>query len=74
MAEIFDEDENVRLLRTIPGVGEILSVVIANEVGDVSRFPLSGPVSGIRWNDPERTRIGAASGDMGGRRLIPTIT
>lgn len=38
MAEIFDEDENVRLLRTIPGVGEILSVVIANELGGTCVF------------------------------------
>lgn len=57
MAEVFDEDEDVRLLRTIPGVGKILSVVIANEVGDVSRFPLSGSLSGICGDCPERTRI-----------------
>ena len=39
MAEVFDEDEDVKLLRTIPGIGKILSVVIANEVGGVSRSP-----------------------------------
>lgn len=52
MAEIFDEDENVRLLRTIPGVGEILSVVIANEVGDVSRFPSAAHLAAYAGTTP----------------------
>jgi transposase len=38
MEAVFEETEEVRLLRTLPGVGFILSVVIAGEIGDVKRF------------------------------------
>lgn len=38
MGEIFDETDEVKLLKTLPGVGFILSVVIAGEIGDVERF------------------------------------
>jgi transposase len=38
MGEVFEETEEVKLLKTLPGVGFILSVVIAGEVGDVKRF------------------------------------
>jgi transposase len=41
MKEVFQPDEETRLLMTMPGIGFILSVVIYLEVGDVSRF--SGP-------------------------------
>jgi len=33
------ETEEIKLLRTIPGVGFILAVVIATEMGDINRFP-----------------------------------
>ena len=38
MQEVFSPDESIRLLMTMPGVGSILAVVIALEVGDVNRF------------------------------------
>ena len=38
MREVFSSSEEVELLQSIPGVGFILAVVIALEVGDVSRF------------------------------------
>jgi transposase len=31
-------DERVRLLVTIPGVGDLLGLTIASEIGDISRF------------------------------------
>jgi transposase len=31
--------ENIQLLKTIPGVGNILSIVIDREIGDIHRFP-----------------------------------
>ena len=34
----FSETEEIKLLRTIPGIGAILSEVIASEIGDISRF------------------------------------
>lgn len=38
-AELFEVDEVIRLLLTLPGVGFILAVVIGTEIGDVNRFP-----------------------------------
>jgi len=38
MREVFSSSEEVELLQSIPGVGFILAVVIALEVGDISRF------------------------------------
>jgi transposase len=36
--EVFEETPEVKLLRTLPGVGLTLSVVISQEVGDIGRF------------------------------------
>ena len=41
MKQVFKPTKEVDLLQTMPGVGPILAVVIAQEVGDVNRF--SGP-------------------------------
>jgi transposase len=38
MKKVFSQTEAVRRLMTLPGVGFILAVVIANEIGDISRF------------------------------------
>lgn len=38
MKEVFSSSEDIELLRTLPGVGLILSVVIAGEIGDIERF------------------------------------
>jgi transposase len=38
MGEVFDETPEAGLLRTLPGVGFILSVVIQGEIGQVGRF------------------------------------
>jgi transposase len=38
MGELFEVDEALRLLMTLPGVGFILGVVIRTEVGEVARF------------------------------------
>ena len=35
---LFEVDDTIRLLLTLPGVGFILAVVIGTEIGDVSRF------------------------------------
>ncbi len=39
MEEVFEESPEIERLKSIPGVGFILAVVIAVEVGDVHRFP-----------------------------------
>lgn len=38
MEEVFEETDEARLLKTLPGVGFILSVVLSGEIGDVERF------------------------------------
>lgn len=38
MEAIFSETLTTRLLRTIPGIGFVFSIVVATEVGEVSRF------------------------------------
>jgi transposase len=38
MKEVFSKTESVRRLMTLPGIGFILAVAIANEIGDISRF------------------------------------
>jgi transposase len=38
MADAFEDSEDIRLLKTLPGVGPILSVVISQEIGDIRRF------------------------------------
>jgi transposase len=38
LATLARADERVALLRTIPGVGDLLGLTIATEIGDVSRF------------------------------------
>lgn len=38
MKALFEADETVRRLMTLPGVGFILAVVIAQEIGDIARF------------------------------------
>jgi len=43
--EVVMEDERMRLLQSIPGVGKILSMVISYEMGEVSRFPSPGHFS-----------------------------
>lgn len=40
--QVFQDDETVRLLKTIPGVGTTLATTIATEIGDISRFPAAG--------------------------------
>lgn len=39
MKQYLEEDEIVRLLQTIPGIGLILAHVIRAEIGELSRFP-----------------------------------
>lgn len=38
MKKVFFETEQVKRLMTLPGIGFILAIAIANEIGDISRF------------------------------------
>ncbi|RMG71452.1 MAG: IS110 family transposase, partial [Nitrospirae bacterium] len=44
----FEEDEQVRLLKTIPGIGKILAPIIRWEVGDIKRF--KGPEQYVSYS------------------------
>jgi transposase len=58
------------LLATIPGVGTILSVVIALEVGDIGRFPSAGHLASYSGTTPrvhssgDKTRYGRLRPDV----------
>jgi len=39
IAEVIKEDSSMQLLKTIPGVGSILAITIALEMGEAERFP-----------------------------------
>jgi transposase len=60
-------DERARLLRTIPGVGPLLSLTFAAEIGEVSRFRSPGKLIGYAGLAPrvsqsgERSQTGALS-------------
>jgi transposase len=43
MKEVYSETPEVKILQTIPGIGFLLAVVIANELGEMNRF--AGPAS-----------------------------
>ena len=38
MKKVFSETETVKRLMSLPGIGFILAVAIANEIGDIARF------------------------------------
>jgi transposase len=60
-------DRRVMLLRTIPGVGDLLGLTIASEIGDVSRFSSPRKLIGYAGLAPrinqsgDRSRTGALS-------------
>ncbi len=52
MHELFRLSEEASLLMSIPGIGPILAVVIAHEVGDVHRFPSAGHLASYAGTTP----------------------
>ncbi len=67
LGPIARSDERARLLATIPGVGPLLSLTFAAEIGEVSRFPGPGKLIGYAGLAPrvnqsgERSATGALS-------------
>ena len=61
------DDGRVVLLKTIPGVGDLLGLTLASEIGDVARFPTPRKLIGYAGLAPrvhqsgERSRTGALS-------------
>ena len=56
------------LLRTIPGIGKILSLVLLYEIHTIDRFPTVGDfLSYARLVTPKRTSDGKVTGHGGGK-------
>ena len=70
LQEIMQTTPQAELLKTLPGVGRILSMLIALEVGDVGRFPSSARLASYSGLVPRvrssggRTRMGQVCGDV----------
>jgi transposase len=54
-------DERVQLLMTIPGIGELLGLTLASEIGDISRFPSAGKLVGYSGLSPTIKQSGQSS-------------
>jgi len=69
MEEVLEDTPAVELLKSLPGVGRILSAVIALEVGDVKRFPSAGHLASYAGTTPRvsssggKTHFGKLRGD-----------
>ena len=69
MKEVLEDTPEVQLLMTLPGVGRILSAVIALEVGDVKRFASAGHLASYAGTTPRvsssggKTHLGKLRGD-----------
>lgn len=59
IVEVFAPDPTDALLRTIPGVGRLLAVVIAAEIGDIDRFPRAEQLASYAGTTP---RVHASGG------------
>ena len=61
LGPIARSDERARLLATIPGVGPLLSLTFAAEIGEVSRFPGPGKLVGYAGLAPRVSQSGERS-------------
>jgi len=68
--QVIKEDHNMQLLRTLPGVGPILSIVIALEVGSVDRFPRAEKLSSYAGKVP---RVNSSGGKTYYGKVRPDV-
>jgi transposase len=67
LRKVAGADPRVMLLKTIPGVGDLLGLTLASEIGDVARFPTPRKLVGYAGLAPrvnqsgDRSRTGALS-------------
>lgn len=52
LSELFDETEEIRLLKTMPGIGFVFGVLVSLEVGDVGRFGGPGKLASYAGTVP----------------------
>jgi len=70
MEQVFEQTKQVELLMTMPGVGPILAVVIAQELGDVNRFGGSDRLASYAGTTP---RVHASGDKVRYGRLRPDV-
>jgi transposase len=70
MQEVFRTAPEIDLLRTLPGVGFILAVVMASEIGDVRRFPRPQELASYAGTTP---RVHASGGKTRYGPLRPDV-
>ncbi len=70
MAEVFEETASVKFLRTEPGLGFLLSVVVELEVGDIARFSSAERFASYCGTTP---RVHASGGKVYYGRLRPDV-
>jgi transposase len=61
LARLARGDQRAALLRTIPGVGALLGLTFAAEIGDISRFPSAGKLVGYSGLVPRIRQSGESS-------------
>ena len=70
MKTVFATTPAIELLMSMPGVGFLLAVVIANEMGEVERFPASDRFASYAGTTPRvkasggKVRYGALRSDV----------
>lgn len=70
MKAVFRETANVGLLRTLPGIGFLLAVVIDLEIGDVNRFATAEKLASYAGTTP---RVHASGGRIRFGSLRPDV-
>jgi transposase len=61
LAPLAQADERVQLLRTIPGVGSLLGLTLAAEIGEIARFPSPAKLVGYSGLVPRVHQSGESS-------------
>lgn len=70
IAEVIKEDPSMQLLKTMPGVGAILAITIALEMGDVDRFPTGEKFASYAGKVP---RVNSSGGKTYYGRVRPDV-
>ncbi len=61
LAPLAQADRRVQLLRTIPGIGSLLALTVAVEIGEISRFPSATKLVGYSGLAPRVHQSGESS-------------